>query len=119
MYIILCWHQRHNVVNDVLVSIIYDCAHITCVHVHVHVTVLQYEIEQVVATCKINSLYVWSCVYQFDRFDPDDGRISELDFAKLVLSSTYLNKQAKKKYYKRIKGIYGTDASPVSWEQHP
>ena len=53
-------------------------------------------------------------VLQFDRFDPTDGRISELDFAKLVLSSTFLNNQGKKKFRKRVKEAYGTEPSPVS-----
>ena len=43
---------------------------------------------------------------QFDRFDPEEGRISERDFAKMILSYADINDQQKKKYMKRVKRAY-------------
>ena len=43
---------------------------------------------------------------QFNRFDPEDGRISERDFAKMILSYADINDQQKKKYMKRVKRAY-------------
>ena len=43
---------------------------------------------------------------QFNRFDPEDGRISERDFAKMILSYADINDQQKKKYIKRVKRAY-------------
>ena len=43
---------------------------------------------------------------QFNRFDPEDGHISERDFAKMILSYADINDQQKKKYIKRVKRAY-------------
>ena len=43
---------------------------------------------------------------QFDRFYPEEGRISERDFAKMILSYADINDQQKKKYLKRVKRAY-------------
>lgn len=48
---------------------------------------------------------------QFDRYDQVNGRISEYDFAYLVLSYSTMNDQRRKKYYKRIKKVYGNELS--------
>ena len=50
-------------------------------------------------------------MYQFDRYDQVDGRISELDFAHILLSYAKMNDQRRKKYFKRIKRIYGGELS--------
>ena len=44
---------------------------------------------------------------QFNRFDPEDGRIMERDFARMILSYADINSQQKKKFMKRIKRVYG------------
>ena len=51
------------------------------------------------------------CVFQFDRYDQIDGRISELDFSRLMLSYATINQQRKKKHFKRIKRVYGSGLS--------
>ena len=43
---------------------------------------------------------------QFEQYDPEKGRISELNFARLILSQTDLNDQCRKKHFKRIKRTY-------------
>ena len=58
--------------------------------------------------CKIViTLFPYSPINQFNRFDPEDGRISERDFAKMVLSYADMNDQQRKKYMKRVKREYG------------
>ena len=50
--------------------------------------------------------YTLTTLTQFDRFDPEEGRISERDFAKMILSYADINDQQKKKYMKRVKRAY-------------
>lgn len=51
---------------------------------------------------------------EFDRFDQVGGRITERDFAKLVLSYADMNDQRRKKYLKKIKKKYGAEVCPES-----
>ena len=51
---------------------------------------------------------------QFDRFEPEDGKIREIDFSRLILAHATLNDQGKKKLLKRVKREYGKNHSPVS-----
>ena len=53
-----------------------------------------------------HSHYTLTTHTQFDRFDPKEGRISERDFAKMILSYADINDQQKKKYMKRVKRAY-------------
>lgn len=53
---------------------------------------------------------------EFNRFDPEDGRISERDFAKMVLSYADMNDQQRKKYMKRVKREYGDRKEGISFE---
>ena len=53
-----------------------------------------------------HSHYTLTTRTQFDRFDPKEGRISERDFAKMILSYADINDQQKKKYMKRVKRAY-------------
>ena len=53
-----------------------------------------------------HSHYTLTTHTQFDRFDPEEGRISERDFAKMILSYADINDQQKKKYMKRVKRAY-------------
>ena len=53
-----------------------------------------------------HSHYTLTTRTQFDRFDPEEGRISERDFAKMILSYADINDQQKKKYMKRVKRAY-------------
>ena len=52
-----------------------------------------------------HSRYTLTTRTQFDRFDPKEGRISERDFAKMILSYADINDQ-QKKYMKRVKRAY-------------
>jgi Ca2+-binding EF-hand superfamily protein len=47
---------------------------------------------------------------EFNRFDPQDGRITERDFARMILSYADINDQQKKKYRKRVKKVYEEDS---------
>ncbi len=51
---------------------------------------------------------------QFERFDMVNGRISEYDFAKFILSHSVVNEQRRKKYLGRMKKAYGKDLSDDS-----
>ncbi|CAI8033646.1 Calcium uptake protein 1, mitochondrial [Geodia barretti] len=53
---------------------------------------------------------------EFNRFDPEDSRISERDFAKMVLSYADMNDQQRKKYMKRVKREYGDRKEGISFE---
>ena len=63
------------------------------------------------ATCSYKTCV--SCgvltLLQFNRFDPQDGRITERDFARMILSYADINTQQKKKYRKRVKKAYEDD----------
>ncbi|CAI8033649.1 Calcium uptake protein 1, mitochondrial, partial [Geodia barretti] len=62
------------------------------------------------------SLFPYSPIHQFNRFDPEDSRISERDFAKMVLSYADMNDQQRKKYMKRVKREYGDRKEGISFE---
>ena len=51
-------------------------------------------------------IYTLTTLTQFDRFDPEEGGISERDFAKMILPYADINDQQKKKYMKRVKRAY-------------
>jgi Ca2+-binding EF-hand superfamily protein len=53
---------------------------------------------------------------EFSRFDPEEGRISERDFAKMILSYADINSQQKKKYMKRVKRVYEDGKDGISFE---
>lgn len=48
---------------------------------------------------------------QFDQYDQVNGRISEMDFTRLILSYATMNDQRRKKYFKRVKKVYGGELS--------
>ena len=51
---------------------------------------------------------------QFNRFEPEDGVISEYHFARLILSYAEMNDQRRKKFFKRIRRVYGKELSEES-----
>ena len=87
-------------------------------HLLVHVLICQCTYICTHCTCTsepaCGAVRVLSPPTQFEHYDPVDGRISERNFAKLVLSSASMNDQRKKKYIKRVKKVYGPVFCPES-----
>ena len=62
-------------------------------------------------------LFILGALLQFDRFEPEGGKIREIDFSRLILAHAALNDQGKKKLLKRVKREYGRNLAPVSRQE--
>ena len=54
---------------------------------------------------------------EFNKYDPVDGKITEQDFANLLLLHATLSNQAKSKFVRRVKKAYKNDSQGITFDQ--
>ena len=69
-------------------------------------------------TKKNSPLLIQFSVFQFNRYEPDDGRITERDFAHILLLYAGLNETKRIKMLKRVKKEF-KDAKKVCGDDIP
>ena len=54
---------------------------------------------------------------EFNKYDPVDGKITEQDFANLLLLHATLSNQAKSKFVRRVKKAYKNESQGITFDQ--